>query len=82
VGPFEFLDVEGRFIFILLFILLLDSGFIVNPERILEYTGEIFGEYFDDFGVNYFRINGSYNLVLIAFKRLFDIQIFIIFFTK
>lgn len=45
----------------------------VKPLRILEYTGDIFGEYFDDFGVNSLRTKGSSSFVFIAFKRLFDI---------
>lgn len=47
----EFFDVEGRVIFILL----LGSGFRLIPCRMLEYTGDIFGEYLLDFGVRSLR---------------------------
>jgi len=41
----------------------------------LEYTGDILGEYFDDFGVSYLRTVGSYNLGFIARNLLLDIFI-------
>lgn len=57
-------------------ILLVESCFIVTPPfLILEYTGDILGEYFEDFGVKSFLTRGSYNLGLIVLKRLLDIYL-------
>jgi len=66
----EFFDVDGRVIFILLF----TSGFSVMPCLMLEYTGEIFGEYLDDLGVRSFRPTvGSSSLGLMPLNLLLDI---------
>lgn len=70
LGPLtEFFDVDGRFSFNFE----LKSAFIVMPERMLEYTGDIFGEYFDDFGVRSFRATGSSSFGFIILRRLLDI---------
>ena len=65
-----FLEVDGRLTFILL-----GSCFIDMPWRMLEYTGDILGEYLDDLGVSYLRTKGSYNLGFIARNLLLDIFI-------
>jgi len=55
-------------------ILLVESCFMVTPPfLILEYTGDILGEYLDDLGVKSLRTSGSYNFGLIVLNRLLDI---------
>lgn len=41
----------------------------------LEYTGDIFGEYLEDFGVSYLRTVGSSSLGFMARNLLLDIFI-------
>ena len=65
-----FFDVEGRVILILLF----GSGFRLIPCLMLEYTGDILGEYLFDLGVRSLRTAiGSYNLGLRPRNLLLDI---------
>jgi hypothetical protein len=48
------LEVDGR---IILLLGIIYGGFIVKPPLKLEYIGEIFGEYFEFFGVKSFFQN-------------------------